>query len=531
MKLLKDNSQKLDNAANYMRSSGLGNMQQNFNSNNNIASNTINNSNTNTVSSNRQSGIEIETNLSKFNTNSNSIAFQMNSIVSSNLMTLNSSSSSSSSSAPTSSSLNENSSRIRHYSENSNDTTAIALQMGNENNAQNIFKTTYANITKGAKSENNRQLSEQNQANKNGRHYEPNPSSSQIQEPEFFTSNNLINALHADANEDTCMHHTNPVNMFEDEDDLSSLPNDIIEYNSNLNTDYFMNCKYSRTLPSNYTKSSTNNKPIELKNEEQSKLYLCCYHLIIENWFQEFLNLKKDPAQIKNFADKQDSHSKFVKKHLKPINKIGENTDFSMSVQDSNKLLVHSITNSMMNQGNDTVDLANNKPAGAQDYNFLKNLSTTMSRQSSVLFSKMDFNGYFQQLLVSYVDEENDLPTAIFMYLVASSNEKFEANKIDSRYLDEWFSQYIELLAMFELWNLRIEIIKSYQSDFIKTLTQKSINYNVMCATCKKTIKQNTFVCPNCAKNVFLCSYCHLPVKRLYAWSDNHQIYFILRIK
>ena len=200
----------------------------------------------------------------------------MNSIVSSNLMTLNSSSSSSSSSAPTSSSLNENSSRIRHYSENSNDTTTIALQIANDN-GNNIFKTTYANVTKGAKSENNHQLSESNQVcNKNGRHYEPNPSSNQIQEPEFFTSNILINALHADANEDTCMHHTNPANMFEDEDDLSSLPNDIIEYNSNLNTDYFMNCKYLRTLPSNYSKSSTNNKPIELKNEDQSIIIINC---------------------------------------------------------------------------------------------------------------------------------------------------------------------------------------------------------------------------------------------------------------
>ena len=133
-------------------------------------------------------------------------------------------------------------------------------------------------------------------------------------------------------------------------------------------------------------------------------------------------------------------------------------------------------------------------------------------------FLSVDFKDYFQDLLLSYVNEENDLTTAIFMYLVACLNSKFDKCKIDSVCLDEWFSQYIELLSKFELWNLRIEIIKNYQSEFIRNLTQNSLAYNPMCGTCKKTLRPNTFYCPNCKTNSFLCVYCHLPVKRLYAW-------------
>ena len=132
----------------------------------------------------------------------------------------------------------------------------------------------------------------------------------------------------------------------------------------------------------------------------------------------------------------------------------------------------------------------------------------------------MDFNNYFEQLLISYVNEENDLPTAIFMFLIATLSEKFDRNKIDPTILDEWFAQYIDLLQVFEYWNLRIEIIKHYQSDLIKLLTQKSIYYNVMCSACKKTIKPNTFICSSCNNNIYLCVYCHLPVRRLYAWCN-----------
>ena len=106
------------------------------------------------------------------------------------------------------------------------------------------------------------------------------------------------------------------------------------------------------------------------------------------------------------------------------------------------------------------------------------------------------------------------------MFLIANLSEKFDRNKIDPTILDEWFAQYIDLLQVFEYWNLRIEIIKHYQSDLIKLLTQKSIYYNVMCSACKKTIKPNTFICSSCNNNIYLCVYCHLPVRRLYAWCN-----------
>lgn len=162
----------------------------------------------------------------------------------------------------------------------------------------------------------------------------------------------------------------------------------------------------------------------------------------------------------------------------------------------------------------------NEKKPTIIDDNFLKSISTTLAQQNLSIFSKIDFNNYFQQLLVNYINIDSDLSTAIFMYLVTSQNDKFEQNKIELKCLDEWFSQYIEILAKFELWNLRIEIIKSYQSDFIRNLTQNSLNFTSMCATCKKIIKPNTYMCPSCNKNVFLCSYCHLPVKRLYICNE-----------
>ena len=99
------------------------------------------------------------------------------------------------------------------------------------------------------------------------------------------------------------------------------------------------------------------------------------------------------------------------------------------------------------------------------------------------------------------------MTTTIFMFLVATIHGKFDKSRIDKNFLDEWFSQYIDLLAKFELWNHRVEILKAYQSDFLNTLTQKSLSYNVMCGNCKRTIKSNTLICTQCNKNVFLCVY------------------------
>jgi hypothetical protein len=113
------------------------------------------------------------------------------------------------------------------------------------------------------------------------------------------------------------------------------------------------------------------------------------------------------------------------------------------------------------------------------------------------------------------------------MYIVALLNDKIDRAKIESQYLDEWFSQYIginkfkskefycakcklfffyfkELLSKFELWNLRTEIIKIHQSEAINR-TQKSISYKIMCSKCKKTIEKGSYLCNWCKKNLFLC--------------------------
>ncbi len=152
-------------------------------------------------------------------------------------------------------------------------------------------------------------------------------------------------------------------------------------------------------------------------------------------------------------------------------------------------------TNSFLLQAVDNDDNNNwdsEKPPGSKSNdNFLKNL---ILQNGTSALSKLDFGNYFQQLLWNYVNMDNDLPTAIFMYQVVHETGKLDQVKLDSKReeLDEWFAQYIELLAMFELWNLRIEIIKSYRSERIidfNNLTRKSIVYEPMCATCKKTIK------------------------------------------
>ena len=64
----------------------------------------------------------------------------------------------------------------------------------------------------------------------------------------------------------------------------------------------------------------------------------------------------------------------------------------------------------------------------------------------------------------------------------------------------------LELLSKFEMWNLRVEIIKEHQSEFLKNLTLNSINYCTMCATCKKIITKGS-QCFKCNKNPFLCSF------------------------
>lgn len=123
----------------------------------------------------------------------------------------------------------------------------------------------------------------------------------------------------------------------------------------------------------------------------------------------------------------------------------------------------------------------------------------------------MDFDRFFYDTLLNYVNEENDLTTAVFMFLVANLHGKFDKSKIDSIYLDEWMANYIELLAKFELWNKRIEILKAYQSDFVNSLAQKSITYTSMCSSCKKTIPANSYLCIECRRNVFLCVYWYIP--------------------
>jgi WD repeat-containing protein 24 len=131
---------------------------------------------------------------------------------------------------------------------------------------------------------------------------------------------------------------------------------------------------------------------------------------------------------------------------------------------------------------------------------------------------KLNFSKYFQDILKMYIEEQFDFPTAITMYLVACKSSCFKVNSINESYLDEWFTQYIELLAKYDQWILRSEILKAHQSESLEKLTQISINYLTMCAMCKEEIPRSTLVCSKCKKNPFLCSLCHLPVKTLYTW-------------
>lgn len=190
----------------------------------------------------------------------------------------------------------------------------------------------------------------------------------------------------------------------------------------------------------------------------------------------------------------------FLRSDIKQQNKLSvdgslnhqpntSSTSNNATVTNANNFLLQTVDS----DSNNNLNRRDDKPAGSTtDDNFLKNLLT---QGDTSALSKMDFGNYFQQLLWNYVNVDNDLPTAIFMYQVMHETGKLEQVKLESKReeLDEWFAQYIELLAMFELWNLRIQIIKSYRSERIidfNNLTRKSIVYEPMCATCKKTIKQ-----------------------------------------
>lgn len=304
--------------------------------------------------------------------------------------------------------------------------------------------------------------------------------------PYFNQSNNTNiqnNTLDNNPNEEESYYlNNNLIDKFVDEEDFSTLPSDIIEYNDDLSDDYFINDFLKHTKILNEQENTTAPHPTNK------------------------LMLNKD----NNFRSQLEGNQ--FKLNTLPLMKQRAFTDFDDKTNrnQDNALLLQPVSD--LKSSNEMID---NK-----DSSFLKNISSSYLNQNLNETLKMDFNKYFEQLLISYVNEENDLPTAVFMFLVATLNEKFDRNKIDPTILDEWFAQYIELLQIFELWNLRIEIIKSYQSDMIKQLTQKSINYNIMCSACKKTIKPNTFICPNCNHNIYLCVYCHLPVKRLFAWCN-----------
>lgn len=136
-----------------------------------------------------------------------------------------------------------------------------------------------------------------------------------------------------------------------------------------------------------------------------------------------------------------------------------------------------SLSNNQAEEKNKQLIDNNGVPSVSIDDNFLKHFSLDLQ----TVFAKIDFGSYLSDLLRTYV-EDNDLPTAVFMYKVATSAGRVENIKIEAKELDEWLAQYIEMLPMFELWNLRIEVIKSFQSDFLmefNNLTQKSIIYEV----------------------------------------------------
>jgi hypothetical protein len=131
------------------------------------------------------------------------------SIPSSNLLTINAStSSSSSSSAPSSSSLNDNSTRIRHFSENdSNEATGLLLT-GNTINPSSYNRPTLSNS-----------LDKKANLNFSGTRNQLN----------YFSNNNLLSALNNEHNfMDMDFDYTlwtNNHNKFEDEEGISTLIN------------------------------------------------------------------------------------------------------------------------------------------------------------------------------------------------------------------------------------------------------------------------------------------------------------------
>ena len=398
-------------------------------------------------------GLQVQTSQQAAHNNQTNLMNVLN-----NSLTAISQSGPSSSTASSSSSCPASSSRLRNFSENSSDEIPIA-------STGNSF-IVCDNTTNNPKS--NRD-----------------PVPNQFENLESY--NNIMSILNTDNQDEECIYFSsnliNKQNQFqqlqpmqlnqnqEEDEEFSILPSDIIEYNDDLNDEFFINEKSLKIFNDDLIKIPNNGLKFETFRDNQQAVV----------------------SSINRLTIKSNNKNDLVDNVLNPSQNLLSTLDLKVNDIRTDELKMAEVNLGLLQTSSVPAQIKND-------------------------FLNVDFKDYFQQLLMSYVNDENDLTTAIFMYLVASLNEKLDKNKIDFNYLDEWFSQYIELLSKFELWNLRIEIIKNCNSEFISNLTQNSLDYHPMCGTCKKTIKANTTYCPSCKVNNFLCVYCHLPVKRLYAW-------------
>jgi len=359
----------------YKESKRLENFKEYQNLNNSLSLPLTSNNNIMMAKSNQADGSD--SNLSNLNVMTTGFQHQTGNVANTLINIHNPSSSSSNSSSGTSSSSNQrvnvnqelfrniNSSRIRNFSENSND----EILMGGVGNVGIISNDLGATTTtKNTIVNNNFETS----GHPNFNH--------------SITTNIHNNTLDINQNDDESYYfNNNLIDKFVEEDEMFALPSDIIEYNDDLSEDYFIN---------------DINKSAKLLNSEL-EMNTTATNLTANSAKQINKNLNET-----NFRNQLDLAT--LKLNTLPLAKQRAYTDFDL-LNEKNKdggLLLQPVS-----------DLKSSEIIENKESSFLKNLPANVYGHNLNEAMKTDFNNYFQQLLISYVNEENDLPTAVFMYM------------------------------------------------------------------------------------------------------------------
>lgn len=117
------------------------------------------------------------------------------------------------------------------------------------------------------------------------------------------------------------------------------------------------------------------------------------------------------------------------------------------------------------------------------------------------------------QELLDYYQSICDIQTCVYIGLILYDHIEFNSSQISA-----WTFSYVQMLQRFQLFHIANEIIKHSPIQKIKNMNKQSTSYPTSCPTCKKPIRNEGVKCDRCKTFSGVCSFCHLPVKGLFAW-------------